>query len=29
MPPIPNLSDQDVADVTRYVRDLQEAAGIR
>ncbi len=29
MPAIPDLSEQDIADITRYVRDLQEAAGIR
>ncbi len=28
MPALPGLSDQDVADVTAYVRRLQEAAGI-
>ncbi|MEN8233615.1 MAG: cytochrome c [Actinomycetota bacterium] len=29
MPPQPHLSDQDIADVTAYVRQIQEAAGIR
>jgi mono/diheme cytochrome c family protein len=29
MPPQPGLSDQDIADVTAYVRQIQEAAGIR
>jgi mono/diheme cytochrome c family protein len=29
MPPQPGLSDQDVVDVTAYVRQIQEAAGIR
>jgi len=29
MPPQPALSDQDIADVTAYVRQIQEAAGIR
>ncbi|MFV9673262.1 MAG: c-type cytochrome [Acidimicrobiia bacterium] len=29
MPPQPDLSDQDIADVTAYVRQIQEAAGVR
>lgn len=29
MPPQPGLTDQDIADVTAYVRQIQEAAGIR
>lgn len=29
MPPQPQLSDQDIADVTAYVRRIQEAAGVR
>ena len=29
MPPQPGLSNQDIADVTAYVRQIQEAAGIR
>ncbi len=29
MPAIPDLSEQAIADITRYVRGLQEAAGIR
>lgn len=29
MPPQQGLSDQDIADVTAYVRQIQEAAGIR
>ncbi len=29
MPPQPSLSDQDIADVTAYVRQIQQAAGIR
>ena len=29
MPPQPGLSDQDIADVTAYVRQIQDAAGIR
>ena len=29
MPPQPGLSDQDIADVTAYVRQIQEVAGIR
>jgi len=29
MPPIPGLSDQDIADIVAYVRSLQRAAGIR
>jgi cytochrome c len=28
MAPVPGLSDQDIVDVTAYVRDLQRAAGI-
>jgi mono/diheme cytochrome c family protein len=28
MPPQPGLSDQDIADVTAYVREIQQAAGI-
>ncbi len=28
MPAVPGLSDQDVADITAYVRELQRAAGI-
>ena len=29
MPAQTHLSDQDIADVTAYVRTIQEAAGIR
>jgi mono/diheme cytochrome c family protein len=29
MPPQQGLSDQDIADITAYVRQIQEAAGIR
>jgi len=29
MSPQPQLGDQDIADVTAYVRQVQEAAGVR